>query len=139
MCKLVVMVVNQNKDELKKACDSLEHLGISKILCVESYVDALETIRLGNDIDIVVADFDIDTGKSLGLLLCGAMKKEHPSICFILVSKRFCGSVILDSLPIADDILKNNDSDLKEHMPKWLELVELRNSVKELFNAKSRP
>lgn len=142
MCKtsdLVVMVVDTNKHELKKSCESLEHLGINKIICVESYTDAIENIRISNDIDIVIADFDIDAGKSLGLLLCGAMKKEHPSICFILVSRRFCGSVILDSLPIADDILKKNDSDLIEHMPKWLELVKLRNSVKDLFNANSRP
>ena len=42
----------------------------------EGVIETIKNCR--DDIDIVIADFDIEAGRSLGLLLCGAMKKEHP-------------------------------------------------------------
>lgn len=139
MCEpkdLVVMVVDPDKESMKATCDSLSKCGITKTVCTRTYIDAIETIKnCRDDIDIVIADFDIEAGRSLGLLLCGAMKKEHPGIYFILISKIFSGSIIINSLPIADDILKKTD-DVSEHVEKWINLAAYRNSVKELFHGK---
>lgn len=143
MCQtsdLLVMVVEPDEVELKITCDSLNRIGITKIICVTTYVDAITALRDSGDVDIVIADFAIDAQKPLGMLLCGAVKKEHPGILFILVSKEYSCSVVLESLPLADDILdKNRENEIEELMGKWINLAKLKNTTREILNGTKCP
>lgn len=138
MCQtsdLQVMVVDPNPIDLQSSCDALNRLGITKIICVETYKDAVEALKQNSDVDIVMADFAMEADKALGLLLCGFAKKNNPGILFILVSKDYSCSVVLESLPFADDILdKNRDNEIEELMGKWLSLAKLKNTTKEILN-----
>lgn len=138
MCQtsdLLVMVVDPDKNELQKSCDSLNRLGITKIICVETYNQAIESLRESGDVDIVIADFVLEPTKPLGMLLCGAVKREHPGILFILVSKEYSCSVVLESLPLADDILdKNRENEIEELMGKWIKLAKLKNTTREILH-----
>lgn len=138
---LVVMIVEPDKKELERSCASLERLGIKKLLCVRKYTDAIQAVSENKDIDIVIADFAIEAGKALGLLLCESMKKKHPGILFILVSKEYCCSVVLDSLRTgAADILdKSRDGEIEDLMGKWINLAMQKNITKEILYGKSRP
>jgi len=138
MCQtadLLVMVVEPDEAELKITCDSLNRIGISKIICVTTYVDAIAALKEDSDVDIIIADFMLNAQKPLGMLLCGAVKKEHPGILFILISKEYSCSVVLESLPLADDILdKNRENEIEELMGKWIRLAKLKNTTREILN-----
>jgi len=100
------MVVDTSPEELQRTCGSLNRLGITNIVCVDSYQKAVRSLHENKDIDIVIADFAIEPGKVLGLLLCEAAKEEHPGLLFILISKDYSCSVVLDSFRTgAEDIL----------------------------------
>ena len=135
MCKtadLVVMVVEPDPNELQKTCDSLNRIGITKIICVNTYIKATLALRQNQDVDIVIADFSIEPNKALGILLCGASKKKYPGILFVLVSKEYSCSVVLDSFKIgAEDILdKNRENEVEDLMVKWIELAKQKNILK---------
>lgn len=139
MCKvsdLVVMVVDADDNDLKKACLSLNRLGIDKIICVYSLQEAIESLSSDPNIDIVLADYAIEEGKDLGLLLVTVIKRKYPSICIVLTSKDYSCSVVLDSIKInADDILdKNRDDDIENLMGKWIALAQLKVETRELFH-----
>jgi len=138
MCKiadLVVMVVEPNPLELKSACDSLNHLGIKRILCVETYTQAIESLSQEKDVDIVLADYEIEEGKELGSLLVSVIRSEYPGVLVILTSKDYSCSVVLDSIRInADDILdKNRKNDIELLVPKWIALAQLKNKTREIL------
>lgn len=143
MCEikdLVVMVVDSTPDELQKSCDSLNRIGISRIICTDSYVSAVRALKQNPDIDIIVADFSIEPDKALGLLLCAAAKAQNPSLFFILVSKNYSCSVVLESFKTgAEDILdKNREGDIEDLMLKWVNLARQRNIIKEIINGPSK-
>lgn len=139
MCEtssLVVMVVDPDPQELLSSCKSLNKLGITNIVCVESCKAAVKALRDNKDIDIVIADFDMEPGKALGLLLCAAAKEECPGLLFVLVSKSYSCSVVLDSFRGgAEDILdKNRSNDIEELMGKWINLAKQKNILRKLLN-----
>jgi CheY-like chemotaxis protein len=136
MCKredLIVMVVESNKIDLKITCDALERMGITKIICVESYQEAIHTLSENIDIDIVLADYAIEEGKDLGTLLVTFIKKEYPRITIVLLSKEYSCSVVLNSIRMnADDILdKNRDDDIETLLVKWISLAQLKVETRE--------
>jgi len=144
MCKvndLMVMVVDSDNLELKRSCDSLNRLGISKIVCVGTYQEAVDFLNSDNGVDIVLADFDIEEGQSLGMLLVSVIKKEYPSILVVLSSKSYSCSVVFDSLRInADDILdKNRETDIEDLMGKWISLAQLKNETRDILHGKPKP
>jgi len=138
MCKvsdLIVMVVDHNDSELKKSCLSLNKMGITKIICVYSFTEAVEALSANADVDIVLADYEIEEGQELGLMLVSVIKKKYPSICIVLTSKDYSCSVVLDSIKInADDIFdKNREDDIENLMGKWIALAQLKVETRELF------
>lgn len=148
MCKvedLCVMVVDPDEEELQKSCDSLRRLGLVNIVCVYSYEQAMATMANIHDIDIVLADYDIEEGQDLGMLLVSVIKKEYPSILVVLTSKDYSCSIVLDSLlynhTTADDILdKNREGDIEELMGKWITLARVKNETRDLIHGtKKRP
>lgn len=141
MCKvsdLVVMVVDSNEADLKRACTSLGKLGITKIVCVYSLKEAIEFLSEDANIDIVLADYEIEEGKELGLLLVSVIKQQYPSISIILNAKDYSCSVVLDSIKRnADDIFnKNIEDDIEQLIGKWITLAQLKIETRELFNGK---
>jgi len=133
---LVVMVVDPDPDDLQKSCNSLNRVGVTSIVCVDSYQNAIEALRYNPDVDIVIADYSMEPGKALGLLLCTAAKKAYPGLLFVLVSKEYSCSVVLDSFKTgAEDILdKGRDSDIENLMGKWITLAKQKNELRKLLN-----
>jgi hypothetical protein len=141
MCEtsdLVVMVVEPDILELQKTCDSLNKIGITKIVCVDTYTKAIIALNENKDIDIVVADFQIEPNKALGLLLCTASKKKYPGLFFVLLSKQYCYSIVLESIGIgAEDILdKNREGEIEQLMLKWINLAKHKNITREILHGK---
>lgn len=139
MCKtrdLVIMVVEPDVNILKETCDSLNRMGIEKIICVDSYISATLALRENRDVDIVVADFAIEPNKALGTLLCGAAKKKNPALLFVLISKEYSVNIVLDSFGMgAEDILdKTRKTDIEDLMGKWIELAKQKNILKGILN-----
>lgn len=142
MCKaedLLVLVVDADQNELSKTCGSLNNLGVTRLICVNTYMEAVEALATISDIDIVIADFAIEAGKALGLLLCTTFKKENPGISFILVSKEYSCSVAVQSLRTGtvDDILDiSRSGEIENLMKKWVYLAQQRIITKEILNGK---
>jgi len=140
MCKvsdLLVMVVDSDQKGLENTCASLKRLGINKIICIDSYSEAVNILRSEESIDIVIADFAIETGKALGQLLCSTFKKQLPGVVFVLVSKEYSCSVALSNLHSGnvDDMLDKNESEeMEDLMKKWVSLAQQRNTTREIFN-----
>lgn len=139
MCKvsdLMIMVVDADENELKKSCDSLNRMGINKIVCVESFQEAVEFLESDKGIDIVLADYAIEEGKDLGMLLVSVIKKQYPGMLVVLTSKVYSCSIVLDSIRInADDILdKNRETDIEDLMGKWIALAQIYNETREVLN-----
>ena len=139
MCKvsdLIIMVVDSNEASLEQSCCSLESLGIvkDKIICVRAFDTALSTLQENSDIDIVIADFDIEEGKNLGPLLCASIKKRIPSTLVILTSKDYSCSVVFDSFKNgAEDILDlKREGEIEELMKKWINLAKQRVITREI-------
>ena len=139
---LVIMVVDANEDTLDQSCCSLESLGISKdkILCVHSFDDAISTINSNHDVDIVLADFEIEDGRNLGTLLCASIKQRIPGILVILTSKDYSCSVVLDSFKSgAEDILDlKREGEIEKLMEKWIHLAKQRVITRELIYGKQK-
>lgn len=140
MCKasdLVIMVVDADLESLEQSCCSLESLGIvkEKIICIKTFDDALIALRDNADIDIVIADFNIEDGKNLGPLLCASIKKRIPSISVILTSKDYCCSVVLESFKNgANDVLDlKREGEIEKLMEKWIYLAKERVKTRELI------
>ena len=143
MCKpsdLLVMVVEPDPVELKNTCEALGRLGITRLLCVETFVEAILSIKENSDIDIIIADFAIEAGKTLGLLLCDALKKRDPAILFILISKDYSYSIVLDSIKIgAEELLdRNREGEIETLMQKWIDLAMQKNITREILYGKTR-
>ena len=142
MCKvsdLLVMAVDSDQKGLEVTCASLNRLGINKIICVESYSEAVNILKDNSDVDIVIADFAIEAGKALGLLLCSTFKKKLPGVVFVLVSKEYSCSVAVHNLHSGnvDDMLDKNESEeMEDLMKKWVFLAQQRNTTREIFNGK---
>jgi len=139
MCKtadLLVLVVEPDVKVLENTCDSLGRLGIEKTICVNSYSDAVAALHANPNVDIVIADFAIEPDKALGVLLCGTVKKKHPGMFFVLISKDFSCSVVLDSFGVgAEDILdKTRKDDIDNLMGKWITLAKHKNTLKEILD-----
>ena len=147
MCEisdLVVMVVESDEKTLESSCNSLEKLGIArdKILCVHTYESAVEALTANSDIDIVLSDFNIENEQDLGLLLCTTLKRRYPKIFFILTSKEYSCSIVLESIKNGvDDILDlNRENEIEKLMKKWVLLAQYRNIAKEiLYGRAQRP
>lgn len=140
MCKtedLIVMVVESDEAELKSICSSLAHLGISHIICVYTYQEAVEMVSLEEDnIDIVIADYEIEEGKELGTLLVSFIKEKYPSTLVILRSKEYSFSVVLNCVKTnANDIIdKRRDNDIEHLLPKWIAVAKSKNETMELLH-----
>lgn len=142
MCEtkdLVVLVVDHDEKELQKSCDSLNRMGITKLVCVHTYTEAIEALKTNIDVDIIIADYDIEPKKSLGALLCSNIRKENPGVLFILLSKEYSCSVIVESFKSnALDILdKNREGEIETLMQKWIDLAKLKNKTREILYGKS--
>lgn len=140
MCKtsdLVIMVVDADEQSLEQSCCSLESLGITKekIICIRTFDDALTALNDNSDVDIVIADFDIEDGKNLGPLLCASIKKRIPGISVILTSKEYCCSVVLESFKNgAEDILDlKREGEIEKLMEKWIYLAKERVKTREII------
>ena len=140
MCRasdLVIMVVDSDEHSLEQSCCSLETLGITKekIICIKTFDDALSALRDNTDIDIVIADFNIEDGKNLGPLLCASIKKRIPGISVILTSKDYCCSVVLESFKNgAEDILDlRREGEIEQLMEKWIYLAKQRVITREII------
>lgn len=137
--ELIVMVVEPDEALLKKTCDSLNSLGIKRIVCVENYADAIIALNDDPDIDIVLSDFNIELGQELGMMLCSLIKKEHSHILFILTSENYNCSIVLEGLITADDFFdKSREGEVENLLKKWIDLAQLRNNTRELLNAPGR-
>lgn len=139
MCEtknLVVMVVDSNPEELQSSCVALNKVGITHIVCVESYSDAIKALKENSDVDIVIADYAMEPGKALGLLLCIVAKEEYPGLLFVLVSREYSCSVVLDSFKNgAEDILdKGRSNDIENLIGKWINLAKQKNILRKLLN-----
>lgn len=135
---LLVLVVDPNAVELHTTCDSLNSLGIKRLLCVSTYAEAVEALN-EEAIDIVICDFAIETGKALGLLLCEKYRRRKPDMSFILLSKEYSCSVAIQSLQsgFVDDILdKTRKGEIENLMRKWVYLAQQRVITKEILNGK---
>lgn len=146
MCKideLCVLVVESEESELQRNCDSLKNLGIKRMICASNYEEAIEAISKNSDIDIVLADYDIEEGKHLGMLLVSVIKKEYPSILVVLTSSKYTCSIVLNSMLhseiTADDVLdKNREGDIEELMGKWITLAQAKIDTRELIYGKEK-
>jgi len=143
MCKtadLLVLVVEPDEKALQDTCDSLGRLGIEKTICVNSYTKAILALKDNPHVDIVIADFAIEPDKALGVLLCGAVKKKNPGMFFVLISKDFSCSVVLDSFGVgAEDILdKSRKDDIENLMGKWIKLAKQKNILREILDERIR-
>jgi len=139
MCKvgdLVVMVVEPDDSALKRSCASLNKLGITKMVCVHSYAEAIETLEADQNVDIVLSDYEIEDGQELGGLLVSVIKKKYPSILVVLMSKAYSCSVVLGSLKFnADDVLdKNRETDIEDLLGKWIAVAQLHNEMRNILN-----
>lgn len=139
MCEisdLTVMMVESDDKELKTACESLECLGIKKIICVSSYDDAIDMLDQEERVDIVIADYNITDDKELGLLLCVTIKRLNPSTLVVLMSDNYSCSIVFNSFSIqADDILdKKREGDISKLMKKWIELARQKRVTREVLN-----
>jgi len=135
---LLVLVVDPNNVELHNTCNSLNNLGIERLVCVTTYEEAVEALT-EESIDIVICDFAIETGKALGLLLCEKYRRLNPDISFILLSKEYSCSVAIQSLQsgFVDDILdKTRKGEVESLMKKWVYLAQQRVITKEILNGK---
>jgi CheY-like chemotaxis protein len=130
------MVVDPNPEELLASCKSLNKLGITNIVCVDSCTNAVKALKDNKDIDIVIADFEMEPGEAFGLLLCTVAKETCPGLLFVLVSKSYSCSVVLDSFRNgAEDILdKNRENDIENLMGKWINLAKQKNILRKLLN-----
>lgn len=135
---LLVLVVEPNELELKETCLTLNNLGIIKQICVTSYEEAAATLTdAAQEIDIVIADFEIQTGRALGLLLCENYRRHNPGMTFILLSKQYSCSVAIQSLQsgAVDDLLdKSRSGEVEILMKKWVALAQQRIKTKEILN-----
>ncbi len=137
---LLVLVVEPSNVELHKICGSLNKLGIERLLCVNTYEEAVEALVTSEDIDIVVADFAIETGKALGLALCRTHRERHPGVVFVLLSREYSCSVAIQSLQngSVDDLLdKSRAGEIENLMKKWVYLAQQRNITKEILNGRT--
>ena len=138
MCQtmdLVVMVVEPDKHHLKNTCDALNRMGINKIICTLSYQEAVEVLELEEDIiDIVIADYAIEEGKDLGIMLVCLIKKKYPGILVVLHSQHYSRPIVLESIMMnADDIFdKNRESDIEDLLGKWIDVAKLKIDTREL-------
>jgi DNA-binding NtrC family response regulator len=124
-------------DELQKTCSLVQNLGITRMLCAHSYNEAVSVLSdTNNEIDIVIADFELEAGKALGVLLCSTFKMKYPGVSFILVSKEYSCSVAIQMLSgKADDLLdKRENAEVQENLVKWVELAKERNKTRETIN-----
>lgn len=139
MCKiedLVVVVVDSKQEDLDRSCKSLEVLGLKKILCVTTYQDAVDAIENEKHVDIVIADYNIEAGEELGLVLCSFLKKKYPSILFVLYSEEYTCAIAYNSLfnHQADDLLdKKREGEIEELMQKWVKLAQLKCETRDIL------
>lgn len=138
MCRvedLTVVIVDTDHEALKKSCTSLEKLGLKKIICVDSYQDAVTTLENEKSVDIVVSDYNIASGEELGIVLCSFLKQKYPSILFVLLSEEYSCTIAYNSLANqADDLLdKKRDGEIEELMQKWVKLAQLKCETRDIF------
>ncbi|MDD2231111.1 MAG: hypothetical protein PHY48_17120 [Candidatus Cloacimonetes bacterium] len=143
MCEikdLVILVVDGDDIEAQKTCDSLESIGVQRLLCVKTYEDAVATLTNNPDIDIVLADFSLrEGGTCCSPLLCSFLQKERPSVLIILTSKEYTCSIVMESWKIgAADILHiSRENEIQNLMEKWLVLAQARNDLREIWSGKN--
>lgn len=53
--EVAIMVLEPNPEDLYTICSMLEHLGVSRVLCVEKATDALRYLMNDKSIDLLVA------------------------------------------------------------------------------------
>ena len=138
MCRvedLTVVIVDTDHIALKRSCTSLEKLGLKKIICVDSYQDAVTTLENEKSVDIVVSDYNIASGEELGIVLCSFLKQKYPSILFVLLSEEYSCTIAYNSLANqADDLLdKKRDGEIEELMKKWVKLAQLKCETRDIF------
>jgi PleD family two-component response regulator len=140
MCKasdLVIMVVDSDEESLEQSCCSLESLGVDKdkIICIKTFEQALSALNDNGDIDIVLADFNLENSQHFGTLLCASIKKKIPGMLVILTSKEYSCSVVLDSFKNgAEDILDlKREGEIEKLMGKWIHLAKQRVITRELL------
>lgn len=144
MCEikdLVVLVVDSDPIESKKTCDSLISIGVRRLICAGTYAEAITSLTNNDDIDIVLADFNLtENGIDYSPLLCSFLQKERPGVLIILTSKEYTCSIIMESWRIgATDLLHiSRENEIENLMEKWLVLAKVKNITKELINGTLR-
>lgn len=142
MCEihdLVILVVDADDVESAKTCESLESIGVKNVICVKTYDDAISTITHNENIDIVLADFNLrEKGTDYSPVLCSFLQKERPGILIILTSKEYTCSVVMESWKIgAADIFDiSRENEIPNLMEKWLILAKARNNTREILYGK---
>lgn len=141
MCEiseLLVMVVEPDPVALQQTCDALNRIGILNIVCVQTYKDSVQALESNSDIDIILADYNMEGDDNYGILLCSYLKKHRPGVLFILTSKEYTCSVIMNSIKMgAEDILDlRRENEVENLMEKWLVLAKEKHKFKELLHGK---
>ena len=142
MCKisdLTVLVVEPNDDELAKLCDSLQTLGITTVVCVHKFSEALTTIENDTTINLVIANVQLQELQSTGVFLCSLAKKTRPELLFLLSARQSGAVFLLKSMAIsgADGVIHTDViGEVEKVLPKWLELAITSRDVDDMLSNK---
>lgn len=139
MCKiseLKVLVVESNKADLDKTCQSLINLGVEMVLCVYTYQDAMTIIESDKTIDLVIADLRLENFKPAGVFLCEMAKKTRPELLFIISSKASGVAFLGESLYAGADatVDTTDQEEVDTTMTRWLKLAQKRREVEAILN-----
>lgn len=142
MCKisdLTVLVVESDELLLAETCDALQNLGITTVICVHKFSEALTTIEHDETINLVIANVELQDLRSTGVFLCSLAKKTRPELLFLLSSKQSGSVFLLKSMAIsgADGVIHMDTiGEIEKVLPKWLHLAMQSRDVDEMLSNK---
>lgn len=142
MCKisdLIVLVVEPDETELTDICDSLQNLGITTVICVHKFSEALTTIENDPTVNLVIANVQLQELQSTGTFLCSLAKKARPELLFLLSAKQSGAIFLLKSMAVsgADGVIHTDViGEVEKVLPRWLHLAVQSRDVDDMLSNK---